>query len=54
MISGAGARGRVLVLGATGGPGGALDGSAELAEVHVVLAMLDATWVTGEIWGMGR
>jgi pteridine reductase len=22
--------------------------------VHVVLAMLDATWTTGEIWGMGR
>jgi pteridine reductase len=22
--------------------------------VHVVLALLDATWVTGEIWGMGR
>jgi pteridine reductase len=22
--------------------------------VHVVLAMLDATWATGEIWGVGR
>lgn len=22
--------------------------------VHVVLAMLDATWATGEIWGIGR
>jgi pteridine reductase len=22
--------------------------------VHVVLALLDATWTTGEIWGMGR
>ncbi len=22
--------------------------------VHVVLAMLDATWVTGEVWGIGR
>ena len=22
--------------------------------VHVVLALLDATWVTGEIWGVGR
>jgi pteridine reductase len=22
--------------------------------VHVVLALLDATWVTGEIWGIGR
>ncbi len=22
--------------------------------VHVVLALLDATWVTGEVWGMGR
>jgi pteridine reductase len=22
--------------------------------VHVVLAMLDATWATGEIWGLGR
>ena len=22
--------------------------------VHVVLALLDATWATGEIWGVGR
>jgi pteridine reductase len=22
--------------------------------VHVVLALLDATWATGEVWGMGR
>jgi pteridine reductase len=22
--------------------------------VHVVLSLLDATWTTGEIWGMGR
>ena len=55
MISGARARGpRVLVLGATGRRGRALDGSAELDEVRVLLAMLCATWMTGEIWGMGR
>jgi pteridine reductase len=22
--------------------------------VHAVLALLDATWATGEIWGIGR
>jgi pteridine reductase len=22
--------------------------------VHVVLSLLDATWATGEVWGIGR
>lgn len=37
---------------ATRSPLGRFGTSEEV--VHVVLALLDATWVTGEIWGVGR
>jgi NAD(P)-dependent dehydrogenase (short-subunit alcohol dehydrogenase family) len=37
---------------ATRSPLGRFGSSEEV--VHVVLALLDATWATGEIWGVGR